>query len=218
VIRLVNRTGHFVLAGRPLASVWPATHGNEVSSALARAHITGPQRTLAQDPVFPIDQLAEIGIRALSAAVNDTFTALTCIDWLSDGLCNISGRHLAEGVYRDRHGTIRLLELDPSYARMVNRAFDKIRQAARGMPAVLIRIMDALANITDYTTSPEQRQVVRREADMVLRAGVETIADPEDLADLRTRYARFEATATRLDSGTGAPRSWPRVPLDARKR
>jgi uncharacterized membrane protein len=31
----------------------------------------------------------EIVIRALSPAVNDTFTALTCIDWLGDSLRKI---------------------------------------------------------------------------------------------------------------------------------
>jgi len=87
-----------------------------------------------QDPVFAIDQLVEIAIRALSPAVNDTFTALTCIDWLSAGLRRVSGRTLGEGVYRDRSGRVRLIEPDPSYARMANRAFDKIRQSARGMP------------------------------------------------------------------------------------
>ncbi|HLI73792.1 MAG TPA: DUF2254 domain-containing protein [Acidimicrobiales bacterium] len=218
VIRLVNRPGHFVLAGRPLAWVWPAARAEEVRSALASAHITGPQRTLAQDPVFPIDQLVEIAIRALSPAVNDTFTALTCIDWLSDGLSNISGRHFVEGVYRDRAGVIRLIEPDPSYARMVNRAVDKVRQAARGMPAVLIRLMDALANVAEYTISAEQRQVLRREADMVLRASVESIVVPEDLSDLKRRYARFEQIVNSLDSGVGAPRSWPKAVVGARAK
>jgi uncharacterized membrane protein len=217
VIRLVNRPGHFLVAGRPLAAVWPAARADDVASALAEVHITGPQRTLAQDPVFPIDQLAEIAIRALSAAVNDTFTALTCIDWLADGLSNISGRYLAEGVYRDRRGVIRLLELDPSYGRMVNRAFDKIRQAARGMPAVLIRLMDSLACVTEYTTDREQRQVLRRQADMTLRLAEETVNEPRDLADVRARYSRFEATASRLDTGAASPRAWPRTRANARR-
>ncbi len=208
VIRLAHRPGHFVVAGRPLGSVWPPARANEVVRALARAHITGPQRTLAQDPVFPIDQLAEIAIRALSPAVNDTFTALTCIDWLNDGLCKISGRRLAEGVYRDRVGRIRLIESDPSYVRMVNRAVDKIRQASRGMPAVMIRLMDGLANVTEYTASREQRDVLRRQADMILRAAFETIPDPEDRADVQRRYDRMMMVAQSLDSGIGARRSW----------
>jgi uncharacterized membrane protein len=208
VIRLAHRPGHFMIAGRPLATVWPPSQANQVAAALDRAHIAGPYRTLAQDPTFPIDQLAEIAIRALSPAVNDTFTALTCIDWLSDGLCKISGRRLVEGVYRDRQGRIRLIELDPSYDRMVQRAFDKIRQAARGMPAVLIRLMDGLAYITEYTPTTERRRVVRREADMVWRAAEETIPDPEDLADVKVRYDRLQAIAASLDSGAGAYRTW----------
>ncbi len=211
VIRLVNRPGHFVVAGRPLASVWPSGRASHVADALAKAHITGPQRTLAQDPVFPIDQLAEIAIRALSPAVNDTFTALTCIDWLADGLSNISGRYLAEGVYRDRRGAIRLIELDPSYERMFNRAFDKIRQASRGMPAVLIRLMDSLACITEYTSDREQRYVVRRQAEMILRVAEDSVAEAEDLDDIRERHVRLEAIATRLDSGAGARRTWVRA-------
>ena len=144
VIRLDHRPGHFLAAGRPLATVWPG-RGAEVALALAKAHVTGPHRTLMQDPVFAIDQLVEIAIRALSPAVNDTFTALTCIDWLSAGLSRLSGRTLVEAVYRDGFGRVRLIESDPSYAQMVNRAFDKIRQAARGMPAVIIRLLHALA-------------------------------------------------------------------------
>jgi uncharacterized membrane protein len=77
--------------GRPLAIVWPRGAAPEVALALSKAHVTGPHRTLVQDPVFAIDQLVEIAIRALSAAVNDTFTALTCIDWLSAGLESRAG-------------------------------------------------------------------------------------------------------------------------------
>ena len=110
--------------------------------------MTGPHRTLMQDPVFAIDQLVEIAIRALSPAVNDTFTALTCIDWLTAGLSRVSGRTLVEAVYRDRFGRVRLIEHDPSYARMVNRAFDEVRQAASGgLPAVILRLTDSLTSI-----------------------------------------------------------------------
>ena len=140
-----------------------------MESALDKAHVTGPHRTLTQDPVFAIDQLVEIAIRALSPAVNDTFTALTCIDWISAGLSTISGRVLEEGIYRGRSGKIRLIEFDPSYGRMVNRAFDKIRQAGRGMPAVIIRLLDALSHVIESSTAPRQRATLMRQADMIMR-------------------------------------------------
>jgi len=146
-----------------------------------------------QDPVFAIDQLVEIAIRALSPAVNDTFTALTCIDWLSAGLRQVSSRTLSEGVYRDRFHRVRLIETDPSYARMVNRAFDKIRQSSRGMPAVLIRMLDALTSIASETTSPEQRGVLTRQAEMILQSAVESVHEANDLEDVQLRYRRLMA-------------------------
>jgi uncharacterized membrane protein len=190
VIRLDHRPGHFLVAGRTLATVWPRGAAEHVGLAIAKAHVTGPHRTLMQDPVFAIDQLVEIAIRALSPAVNDTFTALTCIDWLSAGLSRVSGRTLDEGVYRDRFGRVRLIESDPSYARMVNRAFDKVRQSARGMPAVLIRLIDSLNSIMQEATSEEQRRILARQAGMILLVAEESVPDPNDREDIRVRYER----------------------------
>ncbi len=146
-----------------------------------------------QDPVFAIDQLVEIAIRALSPAVNDTFTALTCIDWLSAGLSRLSGRTLVEAFYRDSFGRVRLIESDPSYAKTVNRAFDKIRQAARGMPAVIIRLLHALAVVTEQTTSAPQRLILLRQAAMIFRMAEESVPDANDLEDIRVRYRRLLA-------------------------
>ena len=195
VIRLNHRPGHFVVAGRPLAKVWPQGAAGQVALALSESHVTGPHRTLMQDPVFAIDQLVEIAIRALSPAVNDTFTALTCIDWLSAGLSRVSGRELAEGVYRDGNGRVRLIESDPSYARMVNRAFDKTRQAARGMPAVIIRMMDALTAIVEQTPSPQRRLVLVRQAEMILASAEQSVPEGNDLEDIRFRYRRLMTCA-----------------------
>ena len=198
VISLEYRPGHFVVADSPLATVWPAGAAGQVAAALKKAHVTGPHRTLTQDPVFAIDQLVEIAIRALSPAVNDTFTALTCIDWISAGLSEISGRALAKGVYRGPSGKIRLVEYDPSYERMVNRAFDKIRQAARGMPAVLIRLIDAILVIDNNTKTESQRAILLRQAEMVMRVAEETVPEANDLADVRERFMQLlESSETR---------------------
>jgi uncharacterized membrane protein len=199
VIRLAHRPGHFVVAHRPLATVWPAWASVQVAAALDKGHVTGPHRTLTQDPVFAIDQLVEIAIRALSPAVNDTFTALTCIDWLSAGLSEISSRILDEGVYRDRSGRVRLIEFDPSYDRMVNRSFDKIRQAGRAMPAVIIRMIDALEHITENTTDSHQRAVLLRQGEMILRGAEEEVPEPLDLGDIRDRFDKLVATSRALD-------------------
>ncbi len=158
VIQLLHRPGHFIVERHRLATVWPPGAADAVSRALRGAHITGSSRTLAQDLAFEVDQLVEIAIRALSPAVNDTFTALTCIDWLGDSLCKVTTRWHPVRIHRDSHGYVRVITADVSYTRLVERAFEKIRQAGRGMPAVLIRQLDALAKIIEHTTTEDRRE------------------------------------------------------------
>jgi uncharacterized membrane protein len=131
-IQLLHRPGHFVLEGPPIAQVWPAEAAIKVGRGLDRAHATGAHRTLTQDLAYSIDQLVEIAIRAVSPAVNDTFTALTCIDWLADGLSKLSTRWSPQRVYRDHRGLVRVITAAVSYERLIERSFDKVRQADAG--------------------------------------------------------------------------------------
>jgi uncharacterized membrane protein len=198
VIALSYRPGHFLVQGHPVALVWPPEAAARVSDALGRAHITGPNRTLTQDVSFGIDQLVEIAIRALSAAVNDTFTAMTCIDWLGDSLCKITARWHPAGVHRDDSGFIRIITAEPSHERLVQRAFEKIRQASTGMPAVMIRQLDALAKIMADTSSPGQRQLLLDQAAMIQRGSERSVPEKADRDDIRRRYEDVLAAEARL--------------------
>jgi uncharacterized membrane protein len=188
VIRLLYRPGHFVVEGLPLATVWPPEAAAVVAKRLERAHVTGPHRTLTQDLAFAIDQLVEIAIRALSPAVNDTFTALACIDWLGDGLCKLTSVWNPSTVHRDHHARVRVIAAEVRYERFVERGFDKIRQAGRGMPAVLIRQLDALARIMQYTNTDEQRAALLDQADMIQRSSEESVRADPDRNDVQRRY------------------------------
>jgi uncharacterized membrane protein len=198
VIALTYRPGHFLVQGHPFATVWPPAAAGRVSEALGRAHVTGPNRTLTQDISFGIDQLVEIAIRALSPAVNDTFTALTCIDWLGDTLCKIAVRWHPARVHRDGAGRIRLITADPSHERLVQRSFEKIRQAGEGMPAVMIRQLEALIKIIADTPDAARQQVLLDQAAMILRASTRSVPEESDRADIRRRYDDVLAAGDRL--------------------
>jgi uncharacterized membrane protein len=188
VIHLLYRPGHFLVQDHGYATVWPASAAEQVARQLASAHITGPYRTLAQDVSFGLDQLVEICIRALSAAVNDTFTALTCIDWIGDSLCKVTGRWEPTRVYRDAADVVRVITTETTWERLVQRSFEKIRQAGKGMPAVLIRQLDALAKIMERTTTEADRQVLLDQAAMIERLGASTVDEPADRADISAAY------------------------------
>ena len=198
VIRLLHRPGHFVVEGQPMAVVWPPQAADAVSDALRRAHISGPTRTLAQDLPFAVDQLVEIAIRALSPAVNDTFTALTCIDWLGDSLCKVSSTWRPVRVLRDGHGFVRVITAHISYERLVERAFEKIRQAGYGMPAVMIRQLDSLIKIIEHTQTAEQRELLLAQARMIYTAADESVPEPADRAGVRREYEEVLEAAARM--------------------
>ena len=68
--------------------------------------------------MLEVDRLVEIALRALSPAVNDTFTALTCIDWLGDSLCKVTTRWHPLRVHRDNHGYVQVITAHVSATRL----------------------------------------------------------------------------------------------------
>lgn len=204
VIRLVRRPGHFVVQGELVAFVVPPDAAPVVSDALRSVQIVGPNRTLTQDPGFAVDQLVEVAIRALSPAVNDTFTALNCIDWLGDCLCQTATTRLPDGVYRDMSGIIRLIEPVITLQRLVKGATDKIRQAGSGMPAVLIRQLENFGKLLRVSQSAELRTVIERHTRLILETGDRTVRNESDIADI---HAAFDAATSLgdLPSQRGGP-------------
>lgn len=90
-LHLTVRPGQFVLAGSPVAKVVVGPDGRRPTAAEVNAGLLiGAQRTVEQDLRFAVDQLVEIALRALSPAINDTFTGLTCVNWLAGALLRLS--------------------------------------------------------------------------------------------------------------------------------
>ncbi len=147
VIHLLYRPGQFVLRGEPLACIWPPHRLADLDALIERYVRIGRHRLLKQDCEFGIAQIVEIAIRALSPAVNDTFTGVGCVDWMADALLIIADVSLERRmlVRSRRQDTKRACSL--RLERLVKTAFDQIRQAAADNPAVLIRILDTIRRI-----------------------------------------------------------------------
>ena len=188
VVQLPYRPGHFVVAGQVIARVWPPEAAASVEDRLALGHVTGAYRTLPQDISFGFDQLVEIALRALSPAVNDTFTGMTCVDWISDCLVRLSTSWRPHRIRRDAQGQIRVIAFQPDFGRIVERCFDTIRQAAVGMPAIMIRQLDALGKIIEQIPDRKRRTPLVRQAEAIQRLSLATVPDPSDRADVTERF------------------------------
>ena len=122
------------------------------------------------------------------------------IDWLGDSLCKITDRWHPARVHRDSHGFIRVITAEPSHERLVQRAFEKIRQAGQGMPAVMIRQLEALTKIMAETSSAGQRRVLLDQAAMIQRASERSVPEAADRDDIRRRYEAVLAADSRLSA------------------
>lgn len=181
LIVLRFRPGQFVLHGEPLAAVVPAEKAAELKTAIARGVRIGRHRTLTQDTEFGIAQVVEIAIRALSPAVNDTYTGVACVDWLAVALLTLAERPPLEGNWFDAQGRLRVWMPPVRLERLAKLAFDQIRQASATTPAVLIRQLDAIGRLAPRLPAP-CRQVLADEAEAIVETASALVAlDHRDL-------------------------------------
>jgi uncharacterized membrane protein len=188
VVQLPYRPGHFMVAGQVIARVWPPEAAESVAERLALGHVAGAYRTLPQDVSFGLDQLVEIALRALSPAVNDTFTGMTCVDWIADCLIRIAPLWHPQRIRRDADGNIRVIAFQPDFDRLVERSFDTIRQASVGMPALMIRQLAAIIKVIEQVPDRKRRTALIRQAEAIQRSNLATVADPADRDDVTQRF------------------------------
>jgi uncharacterized membrane protein len=164
------RPGQFLLRGEPLAAIIPADNAQALEAAVHRGIHIGRHRTLTQDSEFGIAQVVEIAIRALSPAVNDTYTGVACVDWLGDALLTLAERPPLEGNWYDTDSRLRVWMPSVRLERLVKLAFDQIRQASATTPAVLIRQLESIRPLAPRL-SEGCRQGLSDQANAILETG-----------------------------------------------
>lgn len=147
--------GDYVSAGLPLGTLHTASSEpapGDIKSIRA-AIVIGLQRTNEQDLEFPIDQLAEIAVRALSPGVNDPFTAVLCINRLGAALRVLAGFRWPPSTLYDEAGCERVRLLPTCLDRLLHRAFSQILHHGGSNPAIARQILKMLGQICDVATA-----------------------------------------------------------------
>lgn len=187
IIHLLVRPGDYVFPGAPIALVRPRTDGCE--DAIRDATALGGQRGSASDLEFPIRQLVEVAVRALSPGINDPHTAMSVIDRLGAALCDMVPRHLSTGVTLI-DGQMVLVTPAITYDGLVDAMFHMIRQNGVGSTAVLIRVLEVLTAVMSCETDVMRQRTLRRHADLVL-ADAGRIGSQADRETLELRHKSF---------------------------
>lgn len=141
----------------------------------------GVERTFHQDFAFGLRQLSDIGLRALSAAVNDPTTAVQAIDRIVQFLSAVAGRPLDAALYRDRRGNVRLVQPVPGWTELVDLGFAEIRGCAVGSPQVTRRIIAGLDDLA-LTAPSDRREPLLRHRALLVEAVELTVPEASDRA------------------------------------
>jgi uncharacterized membrane protein len=174
MIRLETEIGRYSVAGAPLARLWPPPPDTELAEALVRRAVgLGRTRTLAQDPAYGVRQLTDVGIRALSAGVDDPTTAQDAIFHLAAVLRELHRRVPPSRVVPGDDDRVLVRPEALTHAQLIDLAFDELRRSAAMHPAVSIYLLEAmhlLCRSTDPPAPEEAQEAIRAQALLVVES------------------------------------------------
>jgi uncharacterized membrane protein len=153
VIVVRARIGDMLQEGSVVAGL----HGGDASdAAVLGALVTGPERTFGQDPLFAFRLLADIGLRALSPAVNDPATAVQVLDTMQSLLVPLASRDLDVAEVADGAGAVKVVLALASWDDYLRIALDDLIEAGFRSPMVLLQARVLLVGLLN--AAPPQRR------------------------------------------------------------
>jgi uncharacterized membrane protein len=161
----------------------------------------GRHRVLSQDLEFGVAQIVEIAIRALSPAINDTFTGIASVDLLGEALTILAEAPLSSGHWFDTSGKLRLQVRPLLLSRLVKQAFDQIRQAAADNPAVLIRLLSTLGRLAPKLQGAENRNALVEQAAAVWETANTRPLVKMDREDIDTAWQKTRTALAAIEVG-----------------
>jgi len=209
--------GDFVVKGEVLArlSCEEPAAPEDLADPVREAFDIGRIRTMQQDVAFGIRQIVDIGLKAISPAVNDPSTAVTCIDHLGRIMSLVARRGDPRSVLRDSKGRCLLVHKVRNFETLLDLSFNQIRQYGKRDIAVALRTLKALITIASATDEPDRLKALERHA-RVLHDEVRGSFHPEDMKEFEARLSRLEELIERPGSSpAGIPRGRPDEPREA---
>lgn len=204
VVQMRRRVGEFTIKDLPLLQISPENVDFSIDKNLIAefnaAYDIGNFRTVKGDVAFGIRQIVDIALKALSPAINDSTTALSCIDYLTAILVSLAKRpsfpplHFCEDE-------LRLVINQQRFEDYFDLAFNQIRQNGAGNVAVIIRLLNSIEilgkmnqNFKDKAERIERHELLETQARLMLELAEKTISADSDLQSAVRRYNHVKET------------------------
>lgn len=191
-LQLAVRTGDFLHPAIPIG-YWSEHPGEEWDEKVRECLALGEARTPTQDLHFMVDELVEIGLRALSPGINDPFTAITALHWIGAATAEFGRRDLNWSIGEpDEDGRRPLKPLADDFNHYVMRGFGTIRNAVATSPTAAAVMFDTLEGAAMTIEDPVRHKALQDEASQLMRQATANLTGP-DLEQVEARYALFRS-------------------------
>lgn len=192
IIKIDCRPGTFVRQGQPLARILASEPPDEVlKDRLVEAFTWHVKRSPTQDIMFLVDQLVEIAARALSPGLNDPFTAMNCLEWLTAALAAVADRDVPDGRRFDDDGDLRIVARPVRFADLAEAGFGALLPYIAADRNAASHAMRKLASLADDLRTDEQRAAIQELAAAYLAASQRELRHPSGKAEIAALYAVF---------------------------
>ena len=190
IVRMEHGIGEFVVQGTALASIALADQPDqEMIAALQTSFSISRYRTVEQDVAFGIRQIVDVALKALSPGINDTTTAVMCVDYLAAILAQIGPREIPSSQ-RCEEGELRVIAKGPSFKSLLAESFDQIRSFAKSDVVIMSRMLDAIQTLAGLTANSHRRQALRNQIQWIAELAGRTVDSPHDRERLEERLTR----------------------------
>ena len=189
-LKLAVRTGDFVHPNVTIA-YWAGMDrvADCPSDEVRECFTLGSMRTPSQDMQFLIDELVEIGLRALSPGINDPFTAVTAVHWLGAATAELAHRNLTRS-FASNGDEPRVVLLEDDFEHLVGRGFGAMRGGLASNRIAALVAFDAIVDAASMLDDEARRAILIREGDLLVTQAREHLVGPE-LHLVEARYQRF---------------------------
>jgi len=190
IVLMEHGIGEFVVQNTTLASlILKDPPDQETIAALQATFSISRYRTVEQDVAFGIRQIVDVALKALSPGVNDTTTAVMCVDYLTAILARIAPRRIPSSL-RCEKGNLRVIAKGPSFESLLAESFDQIRISAKDNVAIMLPMLSALQTIASLTARPARRRALRDQVQRIAEMAESTLKPAHDRVRIETRLAR----------------------------
>jgi uncharacterized membrane protein len=191
-VRVTRQIGHFVPAGIPLLMVSRRSRlERDRAVELTGAFDIGPMRTLQQDVEFGVIQIVDIALRAISPAVNDPSTAISCIDQLTRILIRWVDRFPPETMLFNPPHVLRVVMPWIDLDGLLDTAIEQIRAYSAGDAPVSLRLLRLLHDVAVTVENEALRQRITGRGARIV-AGCRARLPQDEVARLEQRLTALQ--------------------------